>query len=60
LREKANRLDIQIRLKEFFDHYLKGKNAPEWILKGLPYQPEKKSDKKKTQEKDSTKLPKWK
>ena len=60
LREKANRLDIQTRLKEFFDHYLKGKKAPGWIVKGLPYQPEKKSDKNKTKEKDSTKLPEWK
>ncbi|MCK5147662.1 S9 family peptidase [bacterium] len=56
LRKKANRLDIQKRLKEYFDHYLKGKDAAEWIDKGLPYTPEKKSDKKK----DKTELPMWK
>ena len=60
LRKKSNRLDIQKRLKEYFDHYLKGKDAGEWITEGLPYQPEKKSDKKETKEIDRIELPVWK
>lgn len=57
LREKSNRLDIQIRLKEYFDHYLKGKEAGEWIIEGLPYKPKKKT---KDKDKDKTELPMWK
>jgi len=58
LRKKANRLDIQKRLKEYFDHYLKGKKAPQWIINGLPY-------KKKHVKKDGKKVkpravPMWK
>ena len=60
LREKSNRLDIQKRLKEYFDYYLKGKDAVEWITDGLPYQPKKKSDKKEDEEQDRAKLPAWK
>lgn len=60
LREKSNRLDIQNRLKEYFDHYLKGKVAGEWIEEGLPYIPEVKSDKTKNKEKERTVLPVWK
>lgn len=59
LRQKANRLDIQKRLKEFFDHYLKGEKAPGWIVEGLPYkQPE--TGKKKTKEKEQRTQPPWK
>ena len=32
-----NKLDYAIKMKEFFDHYLKGAPAPEWITKGVPY-----------------------
>jgi len=32
-----NKLDYSIRMKEYFDHYLKGKPAPDWIKKGVPY-----------------------
>ena len=32
-----NKLDYSIRMKEYFDHYLKGKSAPDWIKKGVPY-----------------------
>lgn len=32
-----NKLDYSIKMKEFFDHYVLGKPAPEWILKGIPY-----------------------
>ncbi len=37
LRKKENRIDYGIRMKEFFDHFLKGKPAPEWMIKGVPY-----------------------
>ncbi|MFB3853847.1 MAG: prolyl oligopeptidase family serine peptidase [Vicinamibacterales bacterium] len=32
-----NKLDYAIKMKEFFDHYLKGAPAPDWIKKGVPY-----------------------
>jgi dipeptidyl aminopeptidase/acylaminoacyl peptidase len=32
-----NRLDYTIRMKEYFDYYLKGQGEPEWILKGEAY-----------------------
>jgi dipeptidyl aminopeptidase/acylaminoacyl peptidase len=37
LRGMANRKDLTIRYFEFFDHYLKGAAAPEWLTKGVPY-----------------------
>lgn len=33
----ANKMDYTIRMKEYFDHYLKGLPAAEWILTGEPY-----------------------
>ena len=33
----ANKLDYSIRMKEYFDHYLMGTPAPDWITKGVPY-----------------------
>lgn len=33
---RQNRKDIQIRQSQFFDHFLKGKPAAEWIEKGVP------------------------
>jgi hypothetical protein len=32
-----NKLDYSIKMKEFFDHHLKGAPAPEWWSKGVPY-----------------------
>jgi len=32
-----NKLDYTIRMREYFDHYLKGMEAPEWIKEGIPY-----------------------
>lgn len=32
-----NRLDYAIKIKEFFDTYLKKKLAPDWILRGVEY-----------------------
>jgi dipeptidyl aminopeptidase/acylaminoacyl peptidase len=37
LRGLANRRDLTIRYFEFFDHYLKGAEAPEWMTVGVPY-----------------------
>lgn len=32
----ANRMDLSTRMFQFFNHYLKGKPAPEWMEKGIP------------------------
>lgn len=37
LRKYPNKLDYSIKMKQFFDHYLKGMPAPDWIEKGVPY-----------------------
>ena len=37
LRKYPNKLDYARKMKEYFDHYLKGKPAPEWLGKGVPY-----------------------
>jgi dipeptidyl aminopeptidase/acylaminoacyl peptidase len=35
LAKKPNQIDFQIRMKQFFDHYLKGAPEPEWMKNGL-------------------------
>ncbi len=37
LREDANRKDYTVRMREFFNHYLKGEPAPEWWTVGVPH-----------------------
>ncbi|MEN8153671.1 MAG: prolyl oligopeptidase family serine peptidase [Acidobacteriota bacterium] len=37
LQQYPNKLDYSIKFKEYLDHYLKGKEAPEWIRKGVQY-----------------------
>jgi hypothetical protein len=37
LARKANQIDFQRRMKEYFDHYLKGLPAPRWMTEGVPY-----------------------
>ena len=37
LQKYGNRLDYAIKMKEYFDHYLRGMEAPEWITEGVPY-----------------------
>ncbi|MCJ7582098.1 MAG: prolyl oligopeptidase family serine peptidase [Candidatus Aminicenantes bacterium] len=32
-----NKIDFQIRMEQFYDHYLKGKPAPDWMVKGIPF-----------------------
>ena len=36
LSKKPNQIDFQIRMKQFFDHYLMGTPMPEWMKYGLP------------------------
>jgi dipeptidyl aminopeptidase/acylaminoacyl peptidase len=36
LAKSPNQQDYTVRMKEFFDHYLMGKPAPEWWTKGVP------------------------
>ncbi len=40
LKEYPNKLDYAIKMKQYFDHYLKGEEAPDWITKGVPYRGE--------------------
>jgi dipeptidyl aminopeptidase/acylaminoacyl peptidase len=37
LSNKANQKDFQIRMKQFFDHYLMDKPAPPWMTDGVPF-----------------------
>jgi dipeptidyl aminopeptidase/acylaminoacyl peptidase len=37
LQKRPNQKDYTIRLQQYFDHYLKGAPAPEWMVKGVPY-----------------------
>lgn len=37
LKRYANKLDYSIKMKEFFDHHLKGAKAPAWMVDGIPY-----------------------
>jgi dipeptidyl aminopeptidase/acylaminoacyl peptidase len=36
LARKENQKDFQTRMKQYFDHYLKGKPAPKWMTDGVP------------------------
>jgi dipeptidyl aminopeptidase/acylaminoacyl peptidase len=36
LARPANQQDYTVRMKEFFDHYLKGEDAPDWLEYGVP------------------------
>ena len=37
LRHRQNQKDYTVRMQQFFDHFLKGAPAPEWMEKGIPY-----------------------
>jgi dipeptidyl aminopeptidase/acylaminoacyl peptidase len=37
LANRANQKDFQIRMKQFFDHYLKNTPAPKWMTEGVPF-----------------------
>ena len=34
-RSKENQKDFQVRMKQYFDHYLKGTPAPKWMTNGV-------------------------
>ena len=34
---RANQKDMAMRMEQFFDYHLRGKPAPEWMKKGIPY-----------------------
>ncbi len=36
LKRRANRMDLSIRMMQFFDYYLKGEPAPVWMIDGIP------------------------
>ena len=44
LREWPNRVDLSIRMYQFFDFYLKDKPAPRWLKEGRPYLDKEKTD----------------
>jgi dipeptidyl aminopeptidase/acylaminoacyl peptidase len=53
LRKRINQRDYTRRLQEFFDHFLKGAPAPEWMQKGIPYlQREKEKEKYRVADED--------
>ena len=37
LRRRPNQMDYSIRMKQFFDHFLKDAPAPEWMTQGVPF-----------------------
>ena len=37
LRKLQNRVDFQYRLRQFFNHHLRGEPAPGWMTDGVPY-----------------------
>jgi dipeptidyl aminopeptidase/acylaminoacyl peptidase len=37
VRRRVNQKDYAIRMKEYFDFYLKGEAKPDWMEKGIPY-----------------------
>lgn len=37
LAEKPNQIDYHYRVREWFDHYLRGAEAPKWITEGVPH-----------------------
>lgn len=36
LMKNANRIDLSIRMRQFFDYYLNNQPAPLWLVKGIP------------------------
>ncbi len=53
LRKRINQKDYTRRLQEFFDHFLKGAPAPEWMERGIPYlQKEKEKEKYRVADED--------
>ena len=36
-RKRANQKDVALRMEQFFDHHLRGKPAPDWMTRGIPF-----------------------
>jgi dipeptidyl aminopeptidase/acylaminoacyl peptidase len=36
LMKEPNRIDLSIRMRQFFDYYLNNKPAPSWLIDGIP------------------------
>lgn len=36
LTKLANKMDLSIRMRQFFDHYLLANTAPSWMVTGIP------------------------
>ena len=43
LKKYPNKVDYTLKMKQFFDHHLKGAAAPQWMTEGVPYS-EKETD----------------
>ncbi len=41
LAKEENQKDFQMRMKQYFDHYLKEKPMPDWMSNGIPYMKKK-------------------
>lgn len=37
LRRLGNQIDFQTRMRAFFNHYLKGEEAPDWMVNGRTF-----------------------
>jgi dipeptidyl aminopeptidase/acylaminoacyl peptidase len=37
LGKEENQKDFQLRMKQYFDHHLKGMPAPDWMINGIPF-----------------------
>jgi acetyl esterase/lipase len=37
LNRRANQVDFQVRMRQFFDHYLLDEPAPGWMVEGVPF-----------------------
>jgi dipeptidyl aminopeptidase/acylaminoacyl peptidase len=37
LRRRADQKDFSLRMHQYFDHFLKGAAAPDWMTKGISY-----------------------
>ncbi|MCE9678091.1 prolyl oligopeptidase family serine peptidase [Shewanella sp. AS1] len=44
LKKYPNKVDYSLRMMQYFDHYLKGKPAPEWLTQGEAYTEYKKAE----------------
>ncbi|MFW5725520.1 MAG: alpha/beta hydrolase family protein, partial [Bacteroidota bacterium] len=44
LRQWPARMDLSVRMYQFFDHYLKDMPAPQWMKEGIPYIEKNKMD----------------